>query len=211
MLRKNLFPNLTRPEISKLRGGGKHNFLYFVGILETSGSDVLTNVLRLKLLNQRSTQRSGMFPEGYEPLRGSYGTAKFCLKTMKIPVPRLKLISVGWPNPAAVPRIVMEHKPACVLDSGRSTEALKILETEAEDFEVRHRIRRHAAQSRDRLDIVLSLMSYSDAVPICPDSADRFEAYLGLRNLTFLRGLLELLDMPDSQPRPSELGLPQAA
>ena len=194
-----------------LRGGRKHNFLYFVGISVTSECDVLTDVLRLRLLNQMSTQKSGMFPEGYEPFRGCYGTAKFCLNTMTIPAPHLKLLPVGWPNPAAVPRIVMERKPACVLDPGQSTEALKILEAEAEAFEVRHRIRHHVAQSRDRLDLVLSLMSYSDAPPICPDPADRFEAYLGLRSLTFLRGLLVLLDMPDSPPRPSEPGLPQAA
>jgi len=98
----------------------------------------LTDVLRVKLLHQRSTQKSANFPEGYELFKGCYGEAKFCLKNMEITVPRLKLLPVGWPTPAPVPRIVKETelKPACVLlEPGRSTEALKILEAEAEVFD----------------------------------------------------------------------------
>jgi hypothetical protein len=133
---------------------------------------------------------------------------------MEITVPRLKLLPVGWPTPAPVPRIVKETelKPACVLlEPGRSTEALKILEAEAEVFAIKHRIRRHASQSRARLDLVLALMSDTFVgTPICSDPADRFEALLEIRSPEFLRSLMELLDMPDSPPGKSEPGLSQA-
>jgi hypothetical protein len=215
MLRKSFFQERTKIGISILRGGPKHNVLCFVGILEKPGGTILTDVLRVKLLHQRSTQKSANFPEGYELFKGCYGEAKFCLKNMEIAVPRLKLLPVGWPTPAPVPRIVKETelKPACVLlENGRSTEVLKILEAEAEVFEIKHRIRRHASQSRARLDLVLELMSDTDAaIPICPDLADRFEALLELRTPAFLRSLLEQLDMPDSPPpEKSEPGLSQA-
>jgi hypothetical protein len=213
MLRKIWFKNLTKLEISKLRGGRKHNFRYYVGISELSESIFFTDVTHPKLLNQMATQESRRFEDGYEPFQGCYGVAKFCLKTMTITVPRLKLVPAGWPSPTLLPRIVKERKPACVLDvPARSTEASKMLEVEAMSFEVRQRIRCHAAHSPEKLELVTSLMAYSAGpVPICPDPTDRFEAYLAMRSLAFLQDLLALLDMPDPPSKPAELGLPQAA
>jgi hypothetical protein len=95
MFRKDYFPTQTKLQISELRGGKKHNFRYFVGISETVESDVFTDILDVKLLNQMASQRYE-FPDGYEPFLASYGTARFCLRTMSIPVPRLKLCPKNW-------------------------------------------------------------------------------------------------------------------
>ena len=197
MCKKSWFPALTRLQISKLRGGEKHNFCYFVGISETAESDVLINIMNVRLLNQMGSQRSPKFPEGYEPFKATCGTARLCLRTMTIPVPRLKLCAVGWPNPTLTPRIATERKPAGVLNPAGCKEAFHALGAEAKAFEIKHRIRRHAAESREKLDIVLSLIEYSAAFPLCGDPADRFEAYLYLRSPEFLRDLLALLDVPE--------------
>jgi hypothetical protein len=211
MFRKSWSPALTKLSISGLRGGLKHNFCYFVGISESVESDVLTNIMYVKLRNQKASQRTGEFPEGYEPFQASYAIARFCLKTMTIPVPRLKLRPEGWPNTVPTPRIITERQPACVLNPSGYTEAFHALGAEAEIFEIKHRIRRHAAESHAKLDLVLSLMAYRGDLPLCPDPTDRFEAYLCLRCLEFLRDLLALLDMPDASSKPTERGLPRAA
>jgi hypothetical protein len=210
MFRKTWFPTLTKYQISILRGGEKHNFYYFVGISETAESDALTNVMHVKLRNQMATQISSKLPEGYEPFQTSFGTARFCLTTMTIPVPRLKLCSTGWPNPTLAPRIVPQRMSACVLNPGGFTETFHALETEAEVFKTKHRIRRHAAESRAKLDIVLSLMAYVGRIPLLSDPADRFEAYLCLREPDFFRELLALLDMPDSPTKSTGPELPRA-
>lgn len=211
MFRKSWFPTLTKLQISGLRGGEKHNFYYFVGISETAESGVLTDIMYAKLRNQMASQRSFKHPDGYEPFQASYGTAKLFLSTMTIPVARLKLCPLGWPNPTLTPRIVLERRAACVLDPSGRTEAFHALRAEAEVFEIKHRIRRHAAESQAKLDLVLSLMAYRGGIPLCADPADRFEAYLCLRSPEFLRELLALFDMPDSPPKPVEPELPQAA
>jgi hypothetical protein len=211
MLPKKWFPTLTKQQISRLSGGPKHNFRYFVGISESVESDVLTNIMELKLMNQMSSQRSVKFPEGYEPFAANYGTARLCLNTMTIPAPRLKLCPVGWPNPIPTPRTVLERKAACVLIRNWGTEAFHILEAEAEVFEIKHRIRCHAAKSHATLDVVLSLMAHRGSIPLSSDRDDRFEAYLCLRSLEFLRNLLALLDMPDSPQGPIAPKLPKAA
>lgn len=202
MFRKSWFATLTRLQISGLRGGEKHNFYYFVGISEAAESDVLINTMHVKLRNQMASQRSPRFPEGYEPFAAIYGPASLCLRTMTIPVPRLKLRAVGWGSPTLTPQIVKERKTVCVLNPDSRTEAFHALEAETRAFEIKHRIRRHAADCRAKLDLVLSLMEYSAAVPLCDDPADRFEAYLCLRSPEFLRDLLALLDVPDSLPKP---------
>jgi len=172
--------------------------------------------MHAKLLNQRASQRSPKFPEGYEPFEVACGTAglwkaKLCLKTMTISVPRLKLFPVGWPNRTLTPRIAAERKPACVMNPPGCTEAFYALAAEARIFEIKHRIRRHAAECRAKLDLVLSLTEYSAALPLCDDPADRFEAYLCLRHAEFLRDLLALLDMPDSLAKPASPNLSRAA
>jgi len=216
MFLKSWSPALTKLQISKLRGGEKHNFCYFVGISETAESDVLINTMHAKLLNQMGSQRSPKFPEGYEPFEATCGTARLwtarlCLRTMTISVPRLKLCAVGWPNATLTPRIATERKPACILNPAGCTEAFHALGAEARVFEIKHRIRRHAAECRAKLDLVLSLIEYSAAFPLCDDPADRFEAYLCLRSLEFLRDLLALLDMPDSLTKLAGPNLSRAA
>ncbi len=209
--RKIWWPALAKLQISGLRGGEKHNFCYFVGICEVAEDNFFADILYVKLRNQMATQRSLKLPDGYEPFLASYGTARFCLRTMTIPVPRLKLCPKNLLDRTLVPRIVPERKPACVLNPSGSTEAFHALRALAEVFEIKHRIRRHAAESRVKLDLVLSLMAYRGATPLCADPADRFEAYLRLRSPEFLRDLLALLDLPDSPPRPTEPALPHAA
>src|SRR5215470_2863755 len=81
MFQKKLVRALTKIEISMLHGGPKHNFRYFVGISETAESDVFTNIVYAKLRNQMGSQRSGGFPDGYEPFV-ICETRKFCLRTM---------------------------------------------------------------------------------------------------------------------------------
>jgi hypothetical protein len=216
MFRKSWLPPLSKLQISKLRGGKKHNFCYFVGISEAAESDVLINTMHVKLLNQRGSQRSSKFPEGYEPFEvicGTTGlwTARLCLRTKTFSVPRLKLCAVGWPNRTLTPQIVMERKPACVLNPAGCTEAFHVLAAEARTLEIKHRIRRHAAECRAKLDLVLGLMEYSADLPLCDDPADRFEAYLSLQRPEFLRDLLALLDMPDSLPKPAGSNLSRAA
>jgi hypothetical protein len=211
MFRKSWSPTLTKLSISGLRGGPKHHFFYFVGISESAESGVLTNIMHVKLRNQMGSQRTGEFPEGYEPFQASYGIARLCLKRMDIPVPRLKLRPEGWPNTVPPVRIITERQPACVLNPSRYTEAFHSLGAEAEIFEIKHRIRRHAAESRAKLDLVLSLMAYRGDLPLSPDPADRFEAYLCLRCPEFLQDLVALLDMPDAPSKPTEWGLPRAA
>jgi hypothetical protein len=216
MFRKNNVQVLTKLQISGLRGGEKHDFCYFVGISESAESDVLLNIMHVRLLNQMASQRSPKFPEGYEPFEATCGAerlleARLCLRTMTISVPMLELYPVGWPNRTPTPRIACRRKPACVLNPQRCTEAFHALGAEARAFEIRHRIRRHAAECRAKLDLTLSLMEYSAASPLCVDPADRFEAYLDLRSPEFLRDLLALLDMPDSLPRPAGANLSRAA
>src|SRR5258708_7596724 len=45
MFRKTWHPILTKDQISRLRGGEKHNFRYFVEVLETPESDVFLYIL----------------------------------------------------------------------------------------------------------------------------------------------------------------------
>jgi hypothetical protein len=211
MLAKKWSSPLTKQQILGLRGGPKHNFRYFVGTSESPESDVLTNIMEVKLKNQMGSQRSVRFPKGYEPFESSYGTEMLCLDTMTIPTPRLKLYPAGWPNPIPTPRIVLERKPACVLIRDWRTEAFHILKAEAEVFEFKHRIRRHAARSHATLDLVLSLTAYGGSIPLSSNPDDRFEAYLCLRSPEFLRDLLALLDVPDSPQGPIAPELPKAA
>jgi hypothetical protein len=116
---------------------------------------------------------------------------------------KLKLVAVGWPNRTLTPRIAPERESACIMNPDGGTEAFHALVAEARTFEIKHRVRRHAAESRAKLDLVLSLMEYSAVRPLCDDPADRFEAYLYLRPPEFLRDLLALLDMPDSIAKPA--------
>ena len=194
MFAKVWFQALTKRQISELRGGPKHNFIYFVGIAE---GDVLTDIMKEKLKNQMGSQRSARFPEGYELFETFYGTPKLCLEAMTISVPRLKLRPVGWPNPTPTPRIVSERKAACVLNPGLCTEVFHILEVAAKVSEVKHRIRLHAVKSRARLDLVLSLMAHPGDIPLLPDPADRFEAYALTVRWPMIRKL------PVSMPRTS--------
>ena len=157
MFRKNWFPTLKKLQISQLRGGEKRNFYDFVGISETADSDVVTNTMYAKLRNQMGSQKSSKFPEGFEPFETAYRTARLCLETMTISVHRLKLCAVGWPNPTLTPRIVTERKPACILTPTGCTEAFQALLAEDRASEIKHRIRRQAAESRAKLDLVLSL------------------------------------------------------
>ena len=208
MFRKHNVQVLTKLQVSGLRGGEKHNFCYFVGISETAESDVLTNTMYVKLLNQMGSQISPKFPEGYEPFEVSCGAARLwaarlCLRTMTVSVPRLELYPVGWPNRTPTPRIASRRKAACVLNPPRCIEAFHALGAEARAFEIRHRIRRHAAECRAKLDLTLSQMEYSAASPLCDNPADRFEAYLDLRSTEFLRDLLALLDMPEPLRKPA--------
>jgi hypothetical protein len=211
MVLRTWLPTLTKHEISRLRGGEKHDFYYFVGVSETAESNILTSIMRVKLLNQMATQKWGRFPEGYEPFRGSFGVERLCLRTMTIRVPRLRLRLTGWPNPKLVPKIERVSMSACVLDPGARTEELHVLKAEAEVFEIKHRIRCHAAESHARLELVLSFLAYGGAIRLLPDPADLFEAYLCLRPLDFLRDLLVLLDMPESPGKSTMPNLPQAA
>ena len=158
-----------------------------------------------------ASQRSTRFSEGYLLCETSYGTPRLCVNRMTIPVPRLKLRPTGRHNPNLVPRIFMERKAAFVLNPDSCTDAFHILEAEAEVFEIRHRIRRHAERSHATLDLVLSLMVYRGGIPLLSDPAERFEAYLDLRSPEFLRGLLALLDMPDSSEGSIANQLPHAA
>ena len=121
---------------------------------------------------------------------------------MTIPVPRLKLCRASWQNPALVPRIVTDRKPASVFNPSRFIEAYHTLREEAGLFEIRHRIRRHAAEGLAKLELILSLMAYGGRPSLCPDPAELFEAYLLLRGSEFLRDLLALLDMPEIVPKP---------
>lgn len=212
MLKKSWFPILTKTQISGLRGGEKHDCYYFVGICESAESDVLTNVMYVKLRGQKRSVRWSRFPDGYEPFQTIYGTKRLCLKTMTIQVPRLSLLPIGWPNPAPTPRIVYERKLAGIINPPRCTEAFEVLMREEKTFEIKHRIRRHAAQSRATFDLVLSLMTLGGSPPLCEhEPADRFEAYLCLRSPEFLQVLLELLEMPDPLPKPSDPQLLRAA
>jgi hypothetical protein len=95
------------------------------------------------------------------------------------------------------------------MDPGVNTEAFHLLRAQAKVFEIKHRIRCHAAKSRAKLDHILSLMAYQGNIPFCPDPAKRFEAYLCVRSPEFLQDLLARLDMPDSPPRPTEPELPR--
>ena len=110
-----------------------------------------------------------------------------------------------------VPKIDLVWKPANVLNPGCWTEEFKILAEQAEQFELRHRIRRHAAGSMTKLRLITSLIGYSDVAPICSDLAERFEALLSIREPHFRQDLLELLDMPETEPSPAEPKLPEAA
>jgi hypothetical protein len=196
MLAKKWFPPQTKLEILLLRGGPKHNFKYFVGISESPESDVLTNIMEVKLEKQMGSQRWKKYPEGYEPFEASYGTEMLCLKTMTIRAPRLKLYP-GRSNPVPTPRIHFERKAACVFNPDWTTEAFHMLKAEAEVFEIKHRIRRHAAKSHATLDLVLSKMAYGGGIPLSSNPDDRFEAYLCLRSPEFLRDLLAQLDVPN--------------
>jgi hypothetical protein len=215
MFRKSLVQVLTKLQISALRGGEKHNFCYWIGISESAESDVLLNVMHVRLLNQRGSQRSPRFPEGYEPFEVICGAARLlgarlCLRTMTVSMPKLRLCA-DWPNRTPTARIARERKPACVLNPPRCTAAFHALGAEARIFEIKHRIRCHAAECREKLDLTLSLMEYSAASPLCDDPADRFEMYLDLRTPEFLRGLLALLDMPDPLPKLAGPSLSRAA
>jgi hypothetical protein len=166
--------------------------MYFVGISESAESDVLTNIMEVKLEKQMGSQRWKKYPEGYEPFEASCGTEILCLKTMTIPAPRLKLCP-GRSNPIPTPRIDFERKAACVFNPDSRTEAFHILKAEAEAFEIKHRIRRRAAKSHATLDLALSKMAYGGSIPLLPNPDDRFEAYLCLRSPDFLRDLLAQL------------------
>jgi hypothetical protein len=67
------------------------------------------------------------------------------------------------------PRIIYEAKPASIMDPGGRTEEFSILRAEAEEFEVNQLIRRHAAESLAKLEIIVRLMEYSRATPAGPN------------------------------------------
>jgi hypothetical protein len=98
-----------------------------------------------------------------------------------------------------------------IMDPRLGTEEFSILTSKAEEFEVHNSIRRHAAESLGKLELIVGLMEYSRATPICADPAQRFEAYLHLRDVTFLRDLLNLLEMPEMKSGPAATCLAQAA
>src|SRR4051794_26962990 len=134
MLPKKYFTAFTKSEISRLHGGPKHNFRYFVGISPSLESDVFTEVVYAKLRNQMATQKSSSRPEGFEPFQTSYGTAEFCIASSSISVPRLVLAAPR----GTTPRIYIkcwERLPACILNAASSTDRFELLRREAADFE----------------------------------------------------------------------------
>lgn len=206
MFRKSWAKPLTREQISRLRGGEKHNFHYFVGILETPESDLVIDVLDVRLRTQKATQRPPSFPAGFEPFQTCFGTEILDLMTMKLPVPRIRLYA-ALPNP----NIEKTRMASCVLNPSQNTEAFQVLTMAAEAFRTKCRIRTHAAKSRAKLDIVLSLMAHDEKrPPLVTDPAERFEAYLWSRTPEFLQNLLGLLDMEDA-PGPITLERLRAA
>lgn len=148
-------------------------------------------------------------PKGFEPFKGSYGLANYCLQTTTITVPRLKLVP-SWNNQTPVAQIARVRRSAVIWNPAPSAEARAVLTAFAEVSEIKHRIRRHAARDLDTLHTVLALMAYGRGVPMGQDPADRFEEYLQLRDATFLKDLLGLLDVPD-KPNLAPPGLPRAA
>jgi hypothetical protein len=96
-----------------------------------------------------------------------------------------------------------ERVPASILNPPASTDRFELLRCEIADFEVRHRIRLHAAKSPERLELVLSLIAFGPYSPISANLDERFEAYLSLRRPEFLRDLLALLELPEEDPQPS--------
>jgi hypothetical protein len=211
MLRKKWFPTLTKQEILRMRGGPKHNFRYSLGISESLENEFLTDVMELKLVNQKGSQRSPAFPEGYEPFEGSYYRQNLCLETMTILMPRLVLSPTGWPAPIPTPRIVWERKAACVLARDPRAEAFHYLGEAGKAFEVKQRIRRYAVKSNAALDMVLSLLAHRGSTPLSSDRADRFEACLCLQKPELLQDLRALLEMPDPVERQAPPGFPKAA
>lgn len=194
MLLKSYSKPLTKYEISKLRGGPKHNFRNFVVILHSAGSDVITEVRYAKLENQMASQRSTDFPEGYEPFMTRYGTTWFDLARMTIETPRLVL------HPTRGPSITLHREAALIMNPKPGTEDFEILHAAALQSDVKDRIRRHAAVRLEKLELVVSLMKFAPGSPIWPELDRRFEAYLLLRDPGSLRDLLGLLDLPDSEP-----------
>jgi hypothetical protein len=207
---------VPKPKIYGLSGGRIRTFYYFLGISESPESDVFTDIMYVKLLNQRGTQKT-VFSEGYEPFRTSYRReAELCLKAMTIPVPRLKLVLAGWPNSTLTPRIGLDCKAACILDpSGCSKfcvlgdpameafQLFHVLRVESEVFEIKHRIRVHAAKTYSNLSLVLQQLAYPGGVPLSSNPAEQLEKYLAIHSPDSLRGLLARLDMPDSSPAAS--------
>lgn len=210
MLPKKYFNELTKSEISKLRGGPKHNFRYFVGISANLESDVFNEVIYAKLRNQRASQKTPISrPEGYEPFQTVYGTVEFCIASMTISVPRLVLAAGRDGSKRTYTK--WERLPAAILNPPAATDRFEVLRYEAADFEVRHRIRLHAAKSPARLELVLSLMAFGRYSPISSNLDERFEAHLSLRRPEFLRDLLALLDLPEEDPQPSAPVIARAA
>ncbi len=87
------------------------------------------------------SQRMPSYPRGYELFKTPYGIRRFCLEKSQFPVPKLEFYS--W---SPTPRVASVKMDACILKSPtRCSDEYRILEREAECFELMCRVRTRSA------------------------------------------------------------------
>ena len=206
MLKTNFFKIFDESEIRKLRGGPKHEFWYFIGVLEKSGGDFFVDVIWAKLRNQMGTQKSPSFPAGYEPFLTRHGERTFCLAEHTIDVARLRLSS-SIRNRKSIPFVEYYPRPACILNPRKDTDQFEMLMTMAERFDVETEVRLLAAKTMQHLgaaaDFLAPDLCSKNGGRISDNLAERLEVYLGWAETGRLRDLLQVLRVPGPGGQPS--------
>ncbi len=143
MLNLKDFPILEDAKIRKLRGGRKHSFCYYIGVLDFENSDVLRSVHYGKLQNQRGSQRQS-FPAGYELFSTPYRDQIFCLSRNVFPVP-----SLWMPPGGTLPAIHLRNRGAVIFDTPNfGSDARQVLDRAAERFLLECKIVKAAASDQ---------------------------------------------------------------
>ena len=195
----NTFPSLSKSDIPRLRGGSKHNYRQYVGILENTNSDVITDVFEVKLKNQFASQKSKQYPAGYELFCTLWGEQKYCNHTSRILFP---VLSSG--QYLAKPLIKLELLPAVILAPPEGSDKAAILRDALECSRLKHRIRQ--AVAKHSFIEALDLLKLDTAWPVSlsrlssQEAIQRFSLRLGKADIAKLRELESLLSMPSTAP-----------
>jgi len=197
-----IFEIYTEVEIRKLQGGLKAGGDYFIAV--TAG-ETITHVFHVKLRNQRQSQIQSSYPSGYEPFVVFGKEWNFDIHTSTFEVRCLTMEAV---RPLRVRTSIVRRRAVILKTLPVGSEHAKLLEMVAKATELEVRLRRAAAASMERVEIVADLLrdavlqdpTRHPSLAVHKNAADRFEFYVQRASPQTLDNILSVLLVRNDTP-----------